>query len=109
MVSSITINARYTTEAVFGSSSDAAGNAFNFFIAIPEPAGGYTAKNLSGTYFVSTFEISGGNAATARSALLLSMQPDGKGNIPGFNLNGHAANVDGGNPFVAFNPGSTTR
>ena len=104
---SISLNARYTSEVVFGSSSDAADNTFDFFIAIPEPAGGYTAKNLSGTYFVSTFEITGANASTARSALLLSLQPDGKGNIPGFNMNGHAANVDGGNPFVSFNPGAT--
>ena len=51
------INARFSTEAVFGSSSDATGNTFDFFIAIPELAGGYTAKNLSGTYYISTFEI----------------------------------------------------
>src|SRR6202042_3353080 len=69
--------------------------------------GGYTAKNLSGTYFISTFEITGANAATARSGLLLSVQPDGKGSIPGFSMNGHAANVDGGFPFEGFNPGST--
>jgi uncharacterized protein (TIGR03437 family) len=101
------INARFTAEAVFGSSSDSTGNTFNFFIGIPEPTGGYTAKNLSGTYFISTFELTGANAATVRSGLLLSVQPDGKGNIPGFNMNGHAANVNGGFPFVGFNPGST--
>src|SRR5271165_4236606 len=39
------LNARYTTEAVFGSSSDETGNTFDFFIAIPEPAGGYTVKS----------------------------------------------------------------
>lgn len=107
ILSAGSINARYTAEAVFGSSSDATGNTFDFFIAIPEPVIGSTAKNLSGNYFVSTFEITGANAATARSALLLSVQPDGKGNIPGFNMNGHAANVDGGNPFVSFNPASS--
>jgi len=108
LISSGSINARFTTEAVFGSSSDATGNIFDFFIAIPEPAGGYTVKNLIGPYFISTFELTGANAATARSGLLLSVQPDGKGNIPGFNMNGHAANVDGGYPFVGFNPARPT-
>ncbi len=107
LTASGSINARYTAEAVFGSSSDSTGNTFDFFIAIPEPSGGYTTKNLSGTYFVNTFELTGASAATARSGLLLSVQPDGKGNIPGFNVNGHAANVDNGYPFVGFNPGST--
>jgi uncharacterized protein (TIGR03437 family) len=101
------LNARYTPEAVFGSSSDATDNTFDFFIAIPEPAGGYTVKSLTGTYFVSTFELTGAGASNARSALLLSLQPDGNGNIPGFNMNGHAANVDNGLPFVGFNPGAT--
>jgi len=103
----VPLNARYTSEAVFGSSSDATGNTFDFFIAIPEPAGAYTVKNLTGTYFVSTFEITGASASTVRSALLLSLQPDGKGNIPGFSMNGHAANVNNGYPFVAFSQGAT--
>jgi uncharacterized protein (TIGR03437 family) len=107
IISSASINARYTAEAVFGSSSDSTGNTFEFFIAIPEPAGGYTTKSLSGTYFISTFELTGASAATARSALALSVQPDGKGNIPGFNMNGHAANVDGGFAQVGFIPGGT--
>ena len=105
--SGLTLNARYTAETVFGSSSEAANNTFALFIAIPEPVGGYTLKSLTGTFFVSTFEISGANASTARSALLLSVQPDGKGNIPSFNMNGHAANIDSGFPAVAFNPGAT--
>jgi uncharacterized protein (TIGR03437 family) len=104
---SLNLNARYTGEAVFGSSSDATDNTFDFFIAIPEPAGGDNLKSLTGTYFVSTFEITGVSASTVRSALLLSLQPDGKGNIPGFNLNGHAANVNNGFPSVAFNKGAT--
>jgi uncharacterized protein (TIGR03437 family) len=103
----LNLNARYTAEAVFGSSSDAADNTFDFLIAIPEPAGGYNLKSLSGTYFVSTFEISGASASTIRSAMLLSLQPDGKGNIPGFSLNGHAANVNSGFPSVAFSQGAT--
>ncbi len=107
LVSAGSINGRYTAEAVFGSSSDSSGNTFDFFIAIPEPAGGYTAKSLSGPYFVSTFELTGASAATARSALMLSVQPDGKGNIPPFNMNGHAANVDNGFPFAGSSQGAT--
>ncbi len=103
----LNLNARYSSESVFGSSSEATDNTFDFFIAIPEPAGGYTARNLSGTYFVSTFELTGASASTVRSALLLSLAPDGKGNIPGFNMNGHAANVNGGRVSVEFNQGAT--
>lgn len=105
--STLNLNARYTAEAVFGTSADATDNTFDFFIAIPEPAGGYNVKSLSGNYFISTFEITGASASTARSALLLSVQPDGKGNIPGFYMNGHAANVDGGFPAMAFSQGAT--
>ena len=101
------INARYTAETVFGSSSDSTGNTFDFFIAIPEPAGGYTTTNLSGNYFVSTFELTGASAANARSALILSLQADGKGNIAGFNMNGHAANMDNGYPYVQSSLGAT--
>jgi uncharacterized protein (TIGR03437 family) len=104
---SLSLNARFTSEAVFGSSSDATDNTFDFFIAIPEPAGGYNLKSLSGNYFISTFEITNASASAVRSALMLSVQPDGKGNIPGFNINGHAANINGGNPYVGFNQGST--
>lgn len=106
IISGNSINARYTAEAVFGSSSDAGGNSFAFFIAIPEPAGGYSAKTLSGNYFVSTLELTGASATTARSALM-TIQPDGKGEIPGFNLNGHAANVDSGYAQLGFVPGAT--
>ncbi len=102
----LNLNARYSAEAVFGSSSDAADNTFDFFIAIPEPVGGYNVKTLTGTYFVSTFEISGANAATARSALF-PIQPDGKGNIPAFSINGHAANVNNGFPSPATSNGAT--
>ena len=56
---------------------------------------------------LSTFEISGASASTVRSALLLALQPDGKGGIPGFNMNGHAANVNNGFPAVASSPGAT--
>jgi uncharacterized protein (TIGR03437 family) len=105
--STINLNARYTAEAIFGTTSDATDNTFAFFIAIPEPAGGYTVKSLSGTYYVSTFELTGASASSVRSALLMSVQPDGKGNIPGFNMNGHAANVNGGRVSVEFNQGGT--
>jgi len=102
----LNLNARYTGEAIFGSSPEATGNTFDFFIAIPEPAGGDTVKSLSGTYFVSTFELTGASAATARSALF-PISPDGKGNIPAFSLNGHAANVNHGYPSVASSTGAT--
>ncbi|HEY3840141.1 MAG TPA: IPT/TIG domain-containing protein [Bryobacteraceae bacterium] len=105
--STLTLNARYGAEAIFGSTSDASDNTFAFFIAVPEPSGGYTVKSLSGPYFVSTFELTGASASTVRSALLMSMQPDGKGNVPGFNMNGHAANVNGGRVSVEFNQGGT--
>ena len=105
--STVMLDARYTAEAVFGSSSNATDNTFDFFIAIPQPAGGSTLKSLSGNFFLSTFELTQANASLVRSGLALSVAPDGKGNIPGFNINGHAANVNNGFPSVAFSPGGT--
>src|SRR5215472_2972557 len=49
--SALNLNARYTGEAVFGSTSEATDNTFALFVAIPQPAGGFSAKNLSGNYF----------------------------------------------------------
>jgi uncharacterized protein (TIGR03437 family) len=105
--STLTLNARYTGEAVFGSLSDSTDNTFAFFVAIPQPAGGYTVKSLSGTFFASTFAITGANAANVRSALITNLQPDGKGGVPPFSMNGHAANVNNGFPAVANSPGAT--
>ena len=102
------LNARYTSPAVFGSSSDASGQYLRIFtIAIPQPAGGYSVKSSSGTYFVSTFEITGANLIDSTQCILLSIQPDGKGAIPGFNLNGHGANINSGQPTMAFSPGAS--
>jgi uncharacterized protein (TIGR03437 family) len=102
----LNLNARYTGEAVFGSTSEATDNTFAFFVAIPQPAGGLSVKNFSGNYFVSTLELTGANAATARSALF-SISPDGTGKIPAFSINGHAANVNKGYPSLAGSPGAT--
>lgn len=103
---SLNINGRFTTEAVFGSSSEASDNTFDFFIAVPEPAGGDSVKTLNSSYFVSTLELTGASAATARNAFL-SIQPDGKGGIPGYTVRGHAANVNNGFPAKATPIGAT--
>lgn len=97
--SSLTINARYGTEAVFGSSTNAPGNVFDLFVAIPAPAANATPadsdQTLTVDYHMVDFELPAFSTAQVRVSGA-SAQFGGNGDIATFTPLGHAANVGSG-------------
>lgn len=93
----LNINARYGTEALIGTSTNAPGNTFDLFMAIPAPAAGATFSNqtLSGNYHMVDFELTGGSTAQVRTSGM-SAQFDGAGNIQAFAPLGHVASFSSG-------------
>lgn len=90
-----TINARYSTEAVIGSSTEAAGNTFDLFAAIPAPMAGFSDASLSVSYVFADFELTDASTAQVRNAVG-GFQFDGKGDIQITKLLGHGASIAGG-------------
>jgi uncharacterized protein (TIGR03437 family) len=62
-----TINARLGATGLTGSSTET-GGMFDLFIAVPAPTQPVSTSILSGSYWVSTFELPGGGITTLRSA-----------------------------------------
>ena len=88
------LNARYSAEAIAGSSTESAANTFDFFIAIPAPSAAVSTGTLSGSYFATDFELTGGTMAQVRNSFV-SLAADGAGNFPTATALGHAANLNG--------------
>src|SRR5581483_3781027 len=64
-----TINARYSSEAVVGSTTDSGGSAFDMFIAIPAPTAAAALASISGGYWGATLEFGSGSLANAHSTI----------------------------------------
>jgi len=86
------INARYTTEAVLGSSTESGDNAFDLFVAIPAPTGQTV---LGGPYTTVDLEFPGGATPNMRSSQF-SLNALALGNLQAFAVSGHAVNIKSG-------------
>jgi uncharacterized protein (TIGR03437 family) len=92
---SLNLNARYSAEALVGSSTEATDNTFDLFVAIPAPASGQNNASAGGTWNAADFELTAASTAQVRdSAVTLAM--DGAGNVSSLSLTGRAANFAGG-------------
>ena len=90
-----TVNARYGTEALVGSTTESAGNDFDLFIAIPAPSSPTNLSSLSGGYWNATLEFPGGSFASARNTTF-NLNSSGTGTFSNFTVNGHAADLSSG-------------
>ncbi|MDP9053482.1 MAG: hypothetical protein M3N93_04160, partial [Acidobacteriota bacterium] len=97
--SSLTIGARYGTEAVIGASLTSAPNQFtDLFIAIPAPAitgPALTNQTLGAGFHIADFELTNADTSQVRVAAG-SAQFDGSGNIQSFTALGRAVPVSAG-------------
>jgi uncharacterized protein (TIGR03437 family) len=95
----LTLNARFGTEAVMGSSTDASGQIFDTFLAIPAPASNvspaFSNATLSGNYHMADFELTGAQTQQVRVSGATATF-DGGGNIATFRPIGHSAANGGG-------------
>jgi uncharacterized protein (TIGR03437 family) len=89
-------NARFGPEALIGSSTEATGNNFDLFVAIPAPAATATAT-LSGSYWMASLEFPSANSTNARNSLF-NLTTAASGTLATINVNGHAANLNNGAP-----------
>jgi len=97
------LNARYSMEAVLGSSTESSDNTFDLFVAIPAPAGGAV---LGGPYSTMALEFPGGTTANMRATqFTLNTLP--LGNLRPFTVSGHAANLAQGIPQTQQVTGAT--
>lgn len=88
------LNARFSAEAVLGSSTESADNTFDLFVAIPAPASGAV---LGGPYTTMSVEFPGGTTANMR-ATQFSLSALPLGSLSSFTVSGHAANLSQGIP-----------
>ena len=98
------VNARFSPEAVLGSSTESADNTFDLFIAIPAP-GGQTAS-FTGPYTTMILEFPGASTANMRASQF-SLNGLALGNLSSFTVNGHAANISQGRPQTQQVTGAT--
>jgi uncharacterized protein (TIGR03437 family) len=83
------INARYSPEALLGSSTESTDNSFDLFAAIPAPTGGAL---LGGPYTTVALEFPGAATANMRvTQFSLNAMPLGV--LSSFTVTGHAANL----------------
>lgn len=97
--SSFTINARYGTEAVIGSSLAPAGTMFDLFVAIPAPSASATPppsnQSLTVNYHMADYELTGASLAQVRVSGMAA-QFNGSGGIATFAPLGHGASLNSG-------------
>ena len=96
------INARYSTEALLGSTTEGADTIYDLFIAIPAPAGGAA---LSGPYTTVSIDFPGASTANMRASQF-NLASSGAGTLAPFSATGHAANL-GGRPQTQQVAGAT--
>ncbi len=91
------LNARFGSEAVIGVSTNGAGGVFDLFVAIPAPASTVTDSNatLVVSWALVDYELTGASSSQVRDAGV-TVQFDGKGNIPTVGATGHGASIAGG-------------
>ena len=89
------INARLGTEALVGSSTEAAGNVFDLLIAIPAPATSQNKASLASGWSATDFELTAASTAQIRTSVIAASL-DGAGNVGSLTLSGHAANFNSG-------------
>jgi uncharacterized protein (TIGR03437 family) len=97
------INARFSTEAIVGSSTESADNSYDLFVAIPAPASGAV---FSGPYRCMSLEFPAGVTANMRSTQF-SLTQLALGNLQAFSVFGHAAGISQGRPQTQQMPGGT--
>jgi uncharacterized protein (TIGR03437 family) len=97
------VNARFGPEALIGSSTEAADNTFDLFVAIPAPSGN---ASLGGPYWAVTLEFPGGSTAGARNTRF-SLNSSSPGGLADFSVSGHAANISQGLPQTQQVTGAT--
>jgi uncharacterized protein (TIGR03437 family) len=90
--SGVRINARYGTEAVLGSSTESADNAFDLFVAIPAPS---TQAVLGGPYTTMDLEFPGA-ATTNMRANQFTVSALPLGSLAAFTVTGHSVNSNAG-------------
>ncbi len=99
----LTINARFGSEAVFGSSTDAGGAIFDMFIAIPAPVNtaypAFSNATLGVNFHMADWELTNAQTRQARVSGM-SATFDGLGNIQTFRPVGHSA-ATGGSTLAA--------
>src|SRR5262249_52100020 len=93
------LNARYSSEAVLGSSTESADSAFDLFVAIPAPTGQAV---LGGPYNAVDLEFPGAATANMR-ACQFSINALPLGQLSALTVNGHAANIKSGLPQTPQN------
>ncbi|HWB83466.1 MAG TPA: IPT/TIG domain-containing protein [Bryobacteraceae bacterium] len=101
-----TVNARYSPEAVLGSSTEATDHTYDLFVAIPAPTAATTNASLTGSYWTVTLEFPGGSAAQARNTIF-NLASNGQGKLTDFSVMGHAANLSSGTPATQQVTGAT--
>src|SRR4051794_19258537 len=103
LLRSAQVNARIGPEALLGSSTESADNSFDLLVAIPAPA---KAPTFTGSYWTATLEFPGGTGENARNSFF-SITPAAAGRLADFRVDGHAANIAGGQPSVQQVTGAT--
>jgi uncharacterized protein (TIGR03437 family) len=108
--STLTLNARYGVLAaneamLIGSSTEAAANTFDLFIAM-QAAAGTSNASVTGSYGVATLAFPSGKASLVRSALF-NLQASAPGAFASISVNGHAANLLSGQPTSQTVAGAT--
>jgi uncharacterized protein (TIGR03437 family) len=103
---SFNINARYGVEALIGSSTEASGNTFDFFVAIPAPTIAPNNSSVMAGWNATDFELTGASTAQVRDSQV-AMSLDGAGNIGTLTLSGHAANYNKGGTVYQTVAGGT--
>jgi uncharacterized protein (TIGR03437 family) len=97
--STLTVNARYGTEAVIGSSTEGAGTTFDLFVAIPARAANatppYNDQTLAVNYHMIDYELTNASSPGIRVSGMAA-EFTGAGGIDTFAPLGHAASVNSG-------------
>jgi len=84
------INARFSSEAIIGSTTEST-TAFDLFVAIPAPNASTNNGFLTGSYPTATLEFPTGGFATVRNAFI-ALSSAGDGTFQSVGVTGHAAN-----------------
>ncbi len=91
------VNGRVGTEALLGSSTESADNTFDLLVAIPAPS---KPPSFAGPYWTATLEFPGGTAANVRNTIFSLTAAATAGRLADFGVNGHAANLQAGQPVA---------
>ena len=88
------VNARYSVEALLGSSTESGSNSFDLFVAIPAPTTTTSNRSLNGSYWAASLEFPGGTFNAVRDSLFL-LSASGDGSFQPMTVTGHAADQVG--------------